>query len=111
MAGSSITCGQVVDVAPVVVIPARATQAVQETVLGQFVFGWDERTGSTALALGRVSLLNHSYEPNVAAEKRRASRTIAFVALRDVARGEELTLNYHGDAACRDPVWFPVVGR
>lgn len=79
-------------------------------MLGRYTFAWDDRTGSVALALGRVSLLNHSYTPNLAAEKRVAARTIVFVALRDVDKGEELTINYHGDADCRDPVGFPVVG-
>ncbi|MGI8685657.1 MAG: SET domain-containing protein-lysine N-methyltransferase [Acidimicrobiales bacterium] len=110
VAGDRIASGQVVDAAPVIVIPARSSAVVQETVLGRYTFTWDERTGSVALALGRVSLLNHSYTPNLAAEKRTATRTIAFIALRDVDKGEELTINYHGDADCRDPVWFPVVG-
>jgi uncharacterized protein len=111
VAGCALPRGHLVDVAPVLVIPARSTGVVQETVLGQYTFAWDEHTGSVALALGRVSLLNHSYEPNLAAEKRLSARTITFVTLRDVEKGEELTLNYHGDPSCRDPVGFPVVGR
>lgn len=109
VAGRRIASGQVVDVAPVLVIPARSAAVVQDTVVGRFTFAWDERTGSVALALGRVSLLNHSYDPNLAAAKRTAARMIEFVTLRDVDRGEELTLNYHGEADCRDPVGFPVV--
>jgi len=110
VAGCKIARGDIVDAAPVLVVPARSSAVVQETVLGRYTFAWDDRTGSVALALGRVSLLNHSYTPNLAAEKRVASRTIVFVALRDVDEGEELTINYHGDADCRDPVGFPVVG-
>lgn len=109
VAGCRIACGWVVDVVPVIVVPARSATTVQETVLGRFTFAWDERTGSVALALGRVSLLNHSYKPNLAAEKRVGARTIAFIALRDVDQGEELTINYHGQADCQDPLGFPVV--
>ena len=109
MAGCRIARGQIVDVAPVLVIPARSAPVVQETVVGRFTFGWDERTGRVALALGRVSLLNHSYDPTLAAETRPSARTITFVAIRDVERGEELTLNYNGDATSRDPVGFRVV--
>lgn len=111
VAGRALPRGHLVDVAPVLVIPARSTDAVQGTVLGHYTFSWDEQTGSVALALGRVSLLNHSYDPNLAAEKRLSARTIAFVTLRHVGKGEELTLNYHGDPNCRDPMGFPVVGR
>lgn len=93
---------------PVIVIPGREWRLAEQTVIAKFVFSWDDRTGSMALAIGRVSLLNHSYEPNLAAEKRIASRIIRFTALRDIEPGEELTINYHGDAACRDPLGFEV---
>lgn len=108
VAGRRFSCGDVVDAAPVVVIPGRQRPLVERTVLAQFSFVWDDATGSTAVALGRGSLFNHSYEPNVAAEKHVASRMIYFTALRDIDRGEELTLNYHGDASCLDPIWFDV---
>lgn len=108
VAGRRFTRDEVVDNVPVIVIPAREWQLAEQTVIAKFVFGWDDRTGSMALALGRVSLLNHSYEPNLAAEKRVASRIIRFTALRDIAAGEELTINYHGDASCRDPLGFKV---
>jgi len=107
-AGRRLSCGEVVDAAPVVVIPSRQRRMVEQTVLAQFSFVWDDETGSTAVALGRGSLFNHSYEPNVAAEKRIAARMIHFIALREIEPGEELTLNYHGDAGCRDPIWFEV---
>ena len=107
-AGRRFSGGDVVDAAPVVVIPRRQRQLVEQTVLAQFSFAWDDATGSTAVALGRCSLFNHSYEPNVAAEKQVARRMIYFTATRDIDRGEELTLNYHGEANCRDPIWFDV---
>lgn len=108
VAGCHLRAGEVVDAAPVIVIPAREWQLVAGTVLGRFSFAWDEGTGSMALALGRASLFNHSYAPNVAAEKRVSTRHIVFAALRDIGTGEELTLNYHGDPDCRDPLGFDV---
>ena len=108
LAGRSFRRDEVVDLAPVIVIPARQAGVVGQTVIARFTFAWDEKTGSVALALGRVSLLNHSYMPNVAAEKQMASRSIRFYALRDICPGEELTINYHGDPTCRDPMDFRV---
>lgn len=107
-AGRRFVSKEVVDSVPVIVIPGREWELAGQTVLAKFVFAWDDTTGSMALALGRVSLLNHSYEPNLAAEKRVASRMIDFTALRDIEPGEELTINYHGDATCRDPLGFEV---
>lgn len=109
-AGRAFDEGEVVDLAAVVVVPARQRALVERTEVHRFCFSWDDHTGSLAVALGRGSLFNHSYEPNVRSEKRVGTRTIAFVAMRDIRPGEELTINYHGDPDCRDPLWFEVKG-
>lgn len=110
VAGRCFAAGEVVDEAPVVVVPARQRAAVQETALSDYCFEWDETTGSVAVALGRASLFNHSYTPNVASEKHMHRRLLVFTALRDIAAGEEMTLNYNGDPANRDDVGFEVRG-
>ena len=108
VAGRPLAAGDVVDAAPVVVVPAVERPVVERTALGRFVFVWDDRTGSLAVALGRASLFNHSYSPNVVSEKRFAARLIVFTAIRDIPAGEELTINYNGDPDCLDPVGFEV---
>lgn len=104
----SLARGEVLDSAPVVVIPARQWALVGQTVLSAFCFIWDDDTGSVAIALGLGSLFNHSYAPNVWCDKDMRGRLIVFQALRDIAAGEELTINYNGDVDCRDPVGFAV---
>jgi hypothetical protein len=108
VAGRRFVCGEVVDAAPVVVIPAREWELIQTTVVGRFCFAWNDGTGSVAVALSRASFLNHSYTPNVASEKHLRRREIVFVALRDIEPGEELTLNYSGDPGSRASVGFAV---
>lgn len=108
VAGRRLCRGEVVGSAPVIVIPSREWPLVEQTVLSRYCFVWDDVTGSVAVALGRCSLLNHSYVPNVTAERKVRSRLMVFSALRDVEPGEELTLNYNGPADCRDPVGFEV---
>jgi uncharacterized protein len=100
--------GEVIDSPPVVVLSAREWQLVEQTVLGKFAFGWDDAKGSVAIALGAGSFLNHSYAPNVASDKDVRGRRIVFSAVRDIARGEELTINYNGDLDSREPVGFEV---
>jgi len=108
VAGRHIGQGEVLETAPVVVIPAREWTFVEQTVIARFSFAWDDDRGSAAVALGRGSIFNHSYTPNVAAEKSLSTRVIRFVALRDIEPGEELTLNYLGDADSRGSVGFDV---
>lgn len=108
LAGTAFGPGEVVDTTPVVVVPARQRSLVETTELGRFCFIWDDRTGSLAFALGRGSLINHSYDPNVVTEKKVAARLIVFVARRAIEAGEELTINYNGEPSNREPVGFRV---
>ncbi|HWC11237.1 MAG TPA: SET domain-containing protein [Acidimicrobiales bacterium] len=107
-AGRPFANGEVIDRAPVVVVSAREWELVEQTVLGHFAFRWDEDKGSVAIALSQGSLFNHSYEPNVASDKDVRGRRIVFSAVRDIAPGEELTINYNGDLQSREPVGFEV---
>ena len=107
-AGRTIARGEVIDSAPVVVLSAQEWELVEQTILGQFAFGWDEAKGSVAIALGQGSFFNHSYAPNVASDKDVRGRRIVFSAVRDIAAGEELTINYNGDLDSREPVGFEV---
>lgn len=107
-AGRAIAQGEVIESASVVILSAQEWELVEQTVLGQFAFGWDDDKGSVAIALGQGSFLNHSYEPNVASDKDVAGRCIVFSAVRDIAPGEELTINYNGDLDSREPVGFDV---
>ncbi|HET7487443.1 MAG TPA: SET domain-containing protein [Acidimicrobiales bacterium] len=103
-----IAAGQVVEKAPVVVIPAAQWPLVEETVFGHYCFEWEEEHGTYALVLGRPSLFNHSYEPNMLCHRRFRTRRMEFVARRDIDRGEELTINYHGEPGARGALWFDV---
>jgi uncharacterized protein len=107
-AGRTFAEGEVVDTAPVVVVPAQEWELVEQTDLGRFCFVWEDDRGSVAVALGRGSLFNHSYTPNVRAEKDFRSKLMRFYARRDIEPGEELTINYNGDVDSRDPVGFDV---
>ena len=91
-----------------VVVPAREWAFVEQTDLGRYCFVWDDDTGSVGFVLGRGSLINHSYTPNVTPEKQFRARMMRFVALRDIEVGEELTINYNGDVDSRAPVGFDV---
>ena len=71
---------------------------------GDIFFEWGR---GTVAPLGFGSLYNHSYEPNARYEDCRADQV--FVAIRDIADGEEITVNYNGEPGDRSPVWFEVI--
>jgi uncharacterized protein len=99
--------GEVIETCPVLVVPTvEVRSGTAWTRLGEYCFEWGR--GTVALALGFGSLYNHSYEPNARYEDI-GGRTKLFVALRDIAAGEEITVNYNGEPKDRSPVWFDVI--
>jgi hypothetical protein len=109
-AGRRFIEDEVLERAPVVVVTAEDWPAVAGTDVFRFCFAWGRRGEQGAIALGRGSLINHSYSPNAFARPLARERIMEFVALRDIEAGEEITINYNGDPDARDPVGFPVRG-
>jgi len=96
VAGKRFEADEVLEEAPVLVIPADEWDMAGATIIARYVFKWRD-AGDSALVLGRCSLLNHSYSPNAWARQRIRDRMIEFVALRQIEEGEEITINYNGD--------------
>jgi len=105
-ASRAIRAGEIIEEAPVIVLPAAEIEHLERTVLQDYYFLWGADEEDAAILLGVCSLCNHSYEPNAVFELRPESQTIRFAARRDIAAGEEITTNYNGDPANLKPVWF-----
>lgn len=100
---------ELIERAPVVVIPDADWSIVDTGVLSAFCFQWEGSTeGAAAIALGHASMCNHSYTPNAYARQRTRAKLIDFIALRDIEAGEEVTLNYNGDPDGDGAMAFPV---
>ena len=74
--------------------------------LNKYFYIWNRN--AVAVSLGYGSLYNHSYRPN-ARYVDLAGRTKLFTAIRDIAAGEEITVNYNGEPEDETPVGFEVV--
>ncbi len=101
-----IASGETIEEAPVVAVPENEVAHLDATVLGDYYFVWGDDEKQAALLLGLCSLCNHSYEPNARFSLHSERLTIKFVALRDIAAGEEITTNYNGPPDDRNAVWF-----
>src|SRR5690242_12958921 len=93
--------------APVIVLPISQEQFLDQTALKDYYFSWNEDT--VAVALGFGSLYNHSYTPNARYLKKHADSVIEFVALYTIEVGEEITINYNGDPTDQEQLWFHVI--
>lgn len=109
-----IRAGEVIERVPVILIPSNqvfgeSAVALKACRLSWYVFGWGIQQGHeyVALPLGYGSIYNHSYEPN-AASRNEMPDVMEFVALKEIAKDEEITINYNGDPEDKGPVDFPV---
>ena len=97
--------GTVIETAPVVIIPAADCLALDRTVIHDYYFHWDgdpDGAGRGALALGLLSLCNHSQPANARVDRNFARNTLDLVAIAEIEPGEEVTINY----GCA--LWFEV---
>ncbi len=103
IAETDIPAGALIERSPVLVIPPEDRKAVDPTIVFTYVFMWEHGTveedlyrheGRSAIALGFTSLLNHSYTPNCDFVRHIDELAIDLVAARDIAAGEELTIDY-----------------
>jgi SET domain-containing protein len=99
VAAAAIREGELLEVAPV--IPLRREELGERSKgIYSYAFDWPDPPYAEAVALGIVSLVNHSKPPNADFEIDLPKRTIRLFALRDIAAGEEVTIDYG------IPLWF-----
>ena len=103
VAEADIPAGTLIERSPVLVIPPGDRAAADPTIVFTYVFMWEHDTteedlyrheGRSAIALGYTSLLNHSYTPNCDFVRHIDELAIDLIAHRDIAAGEELTIDY-----------------
>ena len=95
---------EVIERAPVIVFPRSDVRALQGTLLDDYWFWWDEVHNAAALGCG--SLYNHACPANARYHRELVARMLVFVAVRDIAAGDEITINYNGASDDGSPVWF-----
>jgi len=102
-ARAPIAAGSVIEMAPVIIVPAGQCALLDKTILHDYYFHWDgdpDGEGSGAVALGLVALCNHSRRPCARVRRNLAQATLDLIALAPIATGAEITIDYN----C--PLWF-----
>lgn len=105
-ATAPIAAGELFERAPVIISPDTEWPDLEKTQLYHYCFEWGPEHTHTAIALGYASLYNHSFTPSARYLLQLDEHLIHFVALRDIAAGEEIVMNYNGEPTDLTPVWF-----
>lgn len=99
----------VVETSPVVVMSAGERKLLDQTLLHDYIFEWKPNgENMCCMAQGYISVYNHSDNANCEHFMNYDDSNIAIKTIRDIAAGEELTINYNGDWNNKQPVWFEV---
>ena len=92
-AQEDISKNSVLEISPVIVLSEKEALALNFTKISCYVFDWSKNR--IALALGLLSLVNHSSKkPNVNTKQNYKNNTIKMYAKRDIKKGEQLFLDY-----------------
>jgi len=104
----AIKADTIIEVAPVIVMSKEDRQLLDKTLLHDYIFEWGKLKDKCCMALGLVPMYNHSYKSNCEYFMDFEEDTIAVKTVRNIKKGEELTINYNGDWNDPAKLWFEV---
>ncbi|CAN5643901.1 SET domain-containing protein-lysine N-methyltransferase [soil metagenome] len=96
----------VIEMSPVIVMSAADRLLLDKTLLHDYIFEWGKMKDQCCMALCLVSMYNHSYKSNCEYIMDYEAETIAVQTVRNIKKGEELTINYNGDWNDPAKLWF-----
>jgi uncharacterized protein len=97
-----------IESSPVIVMNGEDRKLLDHTLLHDYIFEWGYDKGQCCVALGYISLYNHSYRSNCEYVMNYDEGSIAVKTVRFIKAGEELSINYNGDWNNQKRVWFDV---
>jgi SET domain-containing protein len=101
-----IKANTIVEVSPVIVMEHAERLLLDKTLLHDYIFEWGDRKKQCCMAMGYVPLYNHSYDSNCEYEMEFDKEVISIIAVKNIAKGEELFINYNGKFNDKKKLWF-----
>jgi uncharacterized protein len=95
-----------IEISPVIVMSHTDMLKLNETLLHDYIFYWEK--DKCCMAMGYVPIYNHASPSNCEYFQDYKKKVIEIKTVRDIEKGEELTINYQGDADSVEKVWFEV---
>jgi SET domain-containing protein len=102
----NIEAGTIVEISPVIVMSNEERKLLDQTLLHDYIFEWGVKKEQCCVALGYISVYNHSYKSNCEYEMDFEMKQINIKAVHFIKAGEELFINYNGDWNNSKRVWF-----
>ena len=103
-----IAANTLIEESPVIVMSAEDRNLLDKTLLHDYIFEWGDNKDKCCMALGFIPIYNHSYASNCEYFMDFEKEIIQVKTVREIEKGEELTINYNGDWNDEKKVWFEV---
>lgn len=97
-AEAALKKGEVIELCPIILLQGKDIPHIKKTELYNYYFVWHSPkkvATKIGIALGFGSLYNHSYTPSATYVKKLKENIVAFVAIKNIAKGEEIMVNYN----------------
>ena len=111
-ATKNIKKGALIEIGYLLLLSNEDYDKLADTEIWNYIFEWDDPKYNgdyqAAIPLSVCQFINHSYKPNLRYEYDYENTAIEYYAERDIAKDEELTVNYNGIVGDKSPVWFEV---
>jgi uncharacterized protein len=98
----------IIEISPVIIMDMNERKLLDKTLLHDYIFEWGHDKKQCCVALGYVSLYNHSYHSNCEYTMDFDEGLISIKTVHYIKKGEELLINYNGDWNNKTAVWFDV---
>jgi uncharacterized protein len=102
----AIAKGTVIEIAPVIIMSNEDRMHLDKTLLHDYIFEWGDNAEQCCMALGYIPIYNHSYESNCEYQMDYDNGLIQIVTMKEIAKEEELFINYNGTWNNTTPIWF-----
>ena len=85
---------EIIEKCPFIDIPQYDMVNLAESILVTYFYYFGKNKQKLLLALGFGSIYNHTYKPNAIYKIKYKEGTIDFIALKEIKKGDEITVNY-----------------
>jgi len=98
--------GEVIEICPVIVVPADEFTALNTTALMDYSFYFDKEANTLSLTMGFGSMYNHKQFPNADYVLDREKKQMVFTAREHIKAHTEICINYGGEYGRDYSKWF-----
>lgn len=98
---------EIIETCPVIKISANDIPRTNESELVTYMYYLGKNKNRQVIALGFGSIYNHTDHPNAKYIDDYKQKIIIFIAIKEIKKDEEITINYNqGGQGRQNPLWF-----